>query len=124
MKYRCKCAEIVGIYWVKTPNPVAKNFYRNPENLVAKNYLASRREHMVAKSTNKGETMSRFLDQFALCEKGDEIIYHVGFHCVDSKGHRNAAARDAWKAYESGDVLLYQRRVGFDKLAYCAKVIR
>jgi len=64
--------------------------------------------------------MSTFIDQLAVSDPGDEIIYHVGFHCVTRNGRRNAAAADAWKAYERGDVLLYQRRMGFEQLAMSA----
>ena len=65
-----------------------------------------------------------FIDKLARSEIGDEIIYHEGFHCVDRDGHRIREAKEAWRAYLNGDVLLYQRRVGVDHLQYCVRVIR
>ena len=72
--------------------------------------------------------MSTFLDQLAVSGPGDEIVYHEGFHCMKERAGRDPvkinAAKDAWSAYLRGDVILYQRRVGFDHLKYCAKVLR
>jgi len=70
--------------------------------------------------------LNTFEDQLAVSEPGDEIIYHKGFHCMAPTTYpkRNAAAKSAWDAYERGEVLLYQRRIGQDMLEYCAKVIR
>lgn len=72
--------------------------------------------------------MSSFEDQLALCDPGDEIVYHKGFHCMkeflNKDPVKNDQAKAAWKAYERGDVLLYQRRIAPDLLHYCAKVIR
>lgn len=68
--------------------------------------------------------MTKFDDQLALTEKGDEIVYHKGFHCLDSSGiRRNEEAKAAWQAYLRGDVILYQRRISESLLHYCAKVI-
>jgi hypothetical protein len=68
--------------------------------------------------------MTTFDDQLALSDPGDEIVYHEGFHCVDLDGRRIPEAKEAWLAYVRGDVLLYQRRLGVDRLQYCARVIR
>lgn len=69
--------------------------------------------------------MMTFEDQLARSNPGDEIVYHKGFHCMNPiKMVRNDNAKMAWQAYERGDVLLYQRRIGPDLLHYCAKVIR
>lgn len=70
--------------------------------------------------------MTSFDDQLALCDKGDEIVYHRGFHCMSllSDTKRNSEAQAAWNAYLRGDVVLYQRRIGPDELEYCAKALR
>jgi hypothetical protein len=66
-----------------------------------------------------------FIDELALSDPGDEIVYHKGYHCVDSvTGHRLPEAKEAWLAYVRGDVLLYQRRLGPGLLQYCARVVR
>lgn len=70
--------------------------------------------------------MKEFDDQLARAEKGDEIVYHRGFHCLDPRvdhPKRNEAAKAAWQAYLRGDVVLYQRRIREGLLHYCAKVI-
>jgi hypothetical protein len=64
-----------------------------------------------------------FEDQLAHSERGDEIIYHKGYHCVDLNGRKIPPAKAAWQAYERGDVLLYQRRIAPGLLHYCAKVL-
>jgi len=51
--------------------------------------------------------------------KGDEIVYHKGFHCLDSD-----EARKAYRAYLAGSVILFQRRRPDGLLDYVAKVIR
>jgi hypothetical protein len=51
--------------------------------------------------------------------KGDEIVYHTGFHCTES-----LEARKAYRAYEAGSVILYQRRRKDKQIDYVAKVIR
>lgn len=70
--------------------------------------------------------MIHFDDQLARANRGDEIVYHRGYHCLSAPEfvRRNKQAHAAWKAYERGDVLLYQRRVGPDELDYCARVLR
>jgi len=72
--------------------------------------------------------MGTFLDQLAVSDPGDEIVYHEGFHCMKERTGRYPtkinAAKDAWAAYLRGDVILYQRRVGFCRLQYCARVVR
>ena len=70
--------------------------------------------------------MTSFEDQLAMCDPGDEIVYHKGSHCLAPPEfiRRNPEAKAAWQAYERGDVLLYQRRMATDMLYYCAKVIR
>lgn len=66
-----------------------------------------------------------FDDRLARADVGDEIVYHIGFHCMDpEKLTRNEMAKRAWQAYERGDVLLYQRRIGKDELHYIAKVVK
>ena len=67
-----------------------------------------------------------FDTKLARSKKGDEIVYHTGFHCMAPTTHpkRNDAAQAAWAAYVRGDVLLYQRRIGPDALEYCARVLR
>lgn len=65
-----------------------------------------------------------FDDKLAHSDPGDEIVYHKGFHCLDLMGRKIPDAKAAWQAYERGDVLLYQRRIGKDRLSYIAKVIR
>ena len=66
-----------------------------------------------------------FLDELSLCEPGEVIVYHTGFHCIDVLTERKVpAAAEAWDAYLRGDVLLYQRRVGPAQINYCAKVLR
>ena len=72
--------------------------------------------------------MKSFEDRLARAVKGDEIVYHIGFHCMKERAGRDPVksdeAKQAWAAYVRGDVLLYQRRIGPDALEYCAKVLR
>lgn len=69
--------------------------------------------------------MMSFEDRLARAQKGDEIVYHIGYHCMNPhKMVRNDMAKQAWQAYERGDVILYQRRIGKDVLHYTAKVLR
>ena len=72
--------------------------------------------------------MKSFEDRLARACEGDEIVYHIGYHCMKvapgKEPVKNEAAKQAWAAYVRGDVLLYQRRVGQDELHYCAKVLR
>jgi hypothetical protein len=49
---------------------------------------------------------------------GEEIVYHEGPHCDGEY------ANDAWKAYEDGRVVLYQRRMGDGIYKYCAKRVK
>lgn len=54
--------------------------------------------------------------------RGDEIVYHEGFYCVESVFDRRIpVAQEAWDAMERGLVVLYQRRLGPFRLQYCAK---
>ena len=70
--------------------------------------------------------MNDFDTELARAKHGDEMIYHVGYHCLAEPKFvtRNKQAKAAWDAYLRGDVLLYQRRIGPGKLQYCAKVLR
>jgi hypothetical protein len=72
--------------------------------------------------------MMTFDDRLARAYEGDEIVYHVGYHCMKSvpgkEPVKNEVAKQAWAAYVRGDVLLYQRRVGPNELQYCAKVLK
>ena len=61
---------------------------------------------------------------FKQAKVGDEIIYHRGYHTVDSLGRRTGAAREAWSLYRDGKAVLYQRRIGPDLLQYCLKKVR
>ena len=65
-----------------------------------------------------------FEDHLAMSDPGDEIVYHRGCHCLDQVGRKIPVAKAAWQAYERGDALLYQRRIGRRLLEYVAKVIR
>jgi len=69
--------------------------------------------------------MKHFDNMLARSERGDEIIYHRGHHCLAGPDFvkRNEQACAAWQAYVRGDVLLYQRRIGPFEMEYCAKVI-
>jgi hypothetical protein len=49
---------------------------------------------------------------------GEEIVYHKGPWCD------GPYANDAWKAYEAGMVVLYQRRSGAYMFEYCAKRVK
>lgn len=49
---------------------------------------------------------------------GEEIVYHEGPYCD------GPYANDAWKAYEAGMVVLYQRRIGNGVFKYCAKRVK
>jgi len=71
--------------------------------------------------------MTSFDDQLALSEVGDEIVYHKGFHCMETLAtypRKKSIPKAAWDAYERGEVLLYQRRIGPDELEYVAKVVK
>ena len=72
--------------------------------------------------------MMSFDDMLARANPGDEIVYHIGFHCMrtvpDRDPVKNDMAKQAWDAYVRGDVLLYQRREKQFELHYCAKVLR
>ena len=51
-------------------------------------------------------------------EIGEEIVYHEGPWCD------GPYANDAWKAYEAGKVVLYQRRTAPYMFEYCAKKVK
>lgn len=56
--------------------------------------------------------------------RGDEIVYHEGFYCVEPVVDRRIpVAQAAWDAMERGLVVLYQRRLGPYRLQYCAKKV-
>lgn len=69
-----------------------------------------------------------FDDRLARANPGDEIVYHIGFHCMKERAGRDPVksdvAKQAWAAYVRGDVLLYQRRQKEFELHYIAKVLR
>lgn len=68
-------------------------------------------------------TEKEFKDALKAAKPGDEIVYHIGFHCLSASGARIRVANVAWREYLMDRVVLYQRRVGPAKLQYCAKVI-
>lgn len=62
-------------------------------------------------------TPDKIVDWVARARKGQWFTYHVGFLMVDR--HRNKIgdavrqiADAAWRAYERGDVVLVQRKLG------------
>lgn len=62
---------------------------------------------------------SNFQKALMQAYRGDEIIYHTGFHCTESD-----EARKAYRAYMAGSVVLFQRRRPNGVIDYVAKVIR